>query len=768
MSKTVDRFKNASRRIIDGDPLVWTDIKGFVGSRVKRNVAMQTSRVKQITDETISNYKVSRYQAPSYGLSALVDVEFYGKQAGVDFKSVESALEHYRVSGAERGLSPHRLFVPDYYVNFLDEVPVSETLFEHFFTTGGAAGISPSPYFDSAFYQSKYGWASSQNPLAHYLCYGVKEGHNPFRLFDSNFYIRKAVSAESTPRSPIEHYITQGWKMGSDPHPLVDLKSLGNQIFSSETPSDWAEDPLKAYLTDGKYKKLSPHPLFDPDFYFQALSDVDEGLVGAGSAFDAAVVQTPLDYYLSPGAPIVNPSREFSVEQYKFQYPDLGEMNGLYHYARYGRIEGRYAYPSMSAAMNADLLRQLDNEPTLLAPHQSIKDMFVAYMPRDSEPGLDILQTFLGEVSDFKPDIIYCLPQYYRGGAEKYGSKLVNTLAAEAPASNILVIATDGSEDDSRSWYSEASNVKYISMPNGTPLALLVNVLARVITLMQPKWVINVNSKACWEAYEQYGRTMSINSNLAACLFCYEYDVNGSRVGYARDHIREVLPFLDAVLVDNKGFCDELHNDFSLHPKDAERLKCLYQPFEIGDDIGTMQNQWPILDEVVKKPRVLWPSRFHKQKRPDLLREIALGLPDVEFLVWSPDSWSNVLAGGEQPKNVVVTNEEAQLKDMAKKGVSALLLCSAWEGLPTVLIESVSAGLPIVANNVGGVSEIVNDETGYLVDKDAAAEVYCSAIREVLSSPATASKRRDMAFLTVKKQHSLEAYSDRLKSIGLL
>ena len=71
----------------------------------------------------------------------------------------------------------------------------------------------------------------------------------------------------------------------------------------------------------------------------------------------------------------------------------------------------------------------------------------------------------------------------------------------------------------------------------------------------------------------------------------------------------------------------------------------------------------------------------------------------------------------------------------------ALVLASATEGMPAVLIEAGLSGRPAVATDVGAVSEVVvHGETGLLVDADGAgcttAVVAAVADRDRLGSAA--------------------------------
>lgn len=66
--------------------------------------------------------------------------------------------------------------------------------------------------------------------------------------------------------------------------------------------------------------------------------------------------------------------------------------------------------------------------------------------------------------------------------------------------------------------------------------------------------------------------------------------------------------------------------------------------------------------------------------------------------------------------------------------VDVLLSLSSSEGLPVSMMEAQSYGIPIVARGVGGVSEIVNENTGVLLAPEATPAEVAAALRKALES----------------------------------
>jgi glycosyltransferase involved in cell wall biosynthesis len=68
------------------------------------------------------------------------------------------------------------------------------------------------------------------------------------------------------------------------------------------------------------------------------------------------------------------------------------------------------------------------------------------------------------------------------------------------------------------------------------------------------------------------------------------------------------------------------------------------------------------------------------------------------------------------------------------KRMDLFVLPSLWEGLPTVLLESMACGVPVVATDIPGTNELVRDrENGWMVhptNEDALAEAIINALSE--------------------------------------
>lgn len=94
-------------------------------------------------------------------------------------------------------------------------------------------------------------------------------------------------------------------------------------------------------------------------------------------------------------------------------------------------------------------------------------------------------------------------------------------------------------------------------------------------------------------------------------------------------------------------------------------------------------------------------------------------------------------------KNIIFLGQRSDVPSILNAS-DIFVLSSLWEGLPYVVIEAMMSGLPVVATNVGGVSELVDDGiTGFLVPpKDPYA--LADAIKKLIDDPKLRKKMGDL------------------------
>ncbi|PTX10666.1 glycosyltransferase involved in cell wall biosynthesis [Pontibacter mucosus] len=92
----------------------------------------------------------------------------------------------------------------------------------------------------------------------------------------------------------------------------------------------------------------------------------------------------------------------------------------------------------------------------------------------------------------------------------------------------------------------------------------------------------------------------------------------------------------------------------------------------------------------------------------------------------------------------------------------AFLMPSLIEGLPAVILEAMYCKTPVIANNVGGISEVVNSETGWLIQKDDKSG-FIKAVHEVLNGGEIVNQKIYNAFYLVTKEYMNSQIAVRFK-----
>lgn len=169
------------------------------------------------------------------------------------------------------------------------------------------------------------------------------------------------------------------------------------------------------------------------------------------------------------------------------------------------------------------------------------------------------------------------------------------------------------------------------------------------------------------------------------------------------------------------------------------------------------------------KKIILTIARVAPPKRTDLFVDVARLLPQYNF-IWIGNQ-REVTEFGELPSNCHFLGNIPNAGAFCSKA-DLLMLPSNYEGLPMVILEAMSFGKPVVASNVGGVSEIVrNDVNGYVLENDP--QLFAEKIKHILENEGLYSKLSQNSLnifqseLTVEKmvQGYLKIYKD-LKRIS--
>lgn len=120
------------------------------------------------------------------------------------------------------------------------------------------------------------------------------------------------------------------------------------------------------------------------------------------------------------------------------------------------------------------------------------------------------------------------------------------------------------------------------------------------------------------------------------------------------------------------------------------------------------------LKSKIEKFNILSIARLSPPKRFDLYKDLAMNFTGSKVYF----SWAgNKERVDNLPENLQLLGEVPQAHKLLRD-VHLNVLLSDFEGLPISIIEALCYGVPVLASNVGGISEILNGENGFALENN--------------------------------------------------
>jgi glycosyltransferase involved in cell wall biosynthesis len=524
---------------------------------------------------------------------------------------------------------------------------------------------------------------------------------------------------------------------------------------------------------------------FDPKYYLSQYADVLEARMD------------PFEHFMIHGwREGRNPSPQFQTLFYWNHSPDVKQahVNPLLHWLLHGKSEGRLTSPE-SIARDSDLffiqpkdLRPDDSQKVRTHDSEQKKEMMAwwnstarkelmekaiaidpeiaffnlvqaTFLPPLFDRDYSRLVEAIGLLPQGKYDCVVLAPCGRMGGADLLTGTLSKALSKHETT---IILRTDSPEWDRPSWYGD--NVPAINLSGVFKhIESKERALYTLLSILNPVHIFNVNSRLAFETIRMYGRQLAQSSRIHCYYFCSERDIEGRECGYPVHFFRQILPHLTTSLFDSLYLLNTLKNRYSLSDEEAKRLLLFYSPSP-KIDLDYLEGSVLVDVQLARKnlrsrPRILWAGRFDRQKRFDLLVSIAQAMPWIDFDAWGKAVLDPPPLISKLPHNLTIHPPYESHAELPLGHADAWLYTSEWDGVPNILIEIGSLGMPVVASGVGGVPELVNGKTGWLVEDYDSKEGYVTAIEKMMASPEMRRERALNLREHVWSQHSQESYA---------
>lgn len=232
----------------------------------------------------------------------------------------------------------------------------------------------------------------------------------------------------------------------------------------------------------------------------------------------------------------------------------------------------------------------------------------------------------------------------------------------------------------------------------------------------------------------------------------YNYDLDHPRIRHIMRVENSVWSQATHIIVSSHEMKD---NILERQPQVANRLSVI--PNNIDTEVFSPMT-------IDKRYDLIFVGRLEGMKNLFALTEAIKQLPDVKLLVIGDGTLrEQFLKATDEIKDRVTHYQRVPNEELPKfyNQARAFILPSLYEGMPKVLLEAMSCGIPSIGTDVRGIREVIQHQENGWLSSDTDANSLKIAIKTVLDDQQLQNRLGQQARQTILDQYSLSKLAER-------
>jgi glycosyltransferase involved in cell wall biosynthesis len=357
------------------------------------------------------------------------------------------------------------------------------------------------------------------------------------------------------------------------------------------------------------------------------------------------------------------------------------------------------------------------------------------------------------EAAGFRPArLVFVINRGRWGGGRRMEGHLTHALAHHVDPDEIVVLYTDESSEAPPGRYPDGiREIDFARLSSSLRPEEAQHALVMLLRSFDADAIINVNSRMMYHALRAYGAPLAVSERVFHVYFCNEQVATGWWRGWSLRYFYRTYDTAAGIITDSEHLARELAGRHRATAQEQERIHVFRAPVDASIPLAQIPSADP-----GRRPQVFWAGRWDRQKRIDDFFEIARQMPHVDFRMWG-----EAVMGSERsllPDNVEPMGRYGHFSELPLAEADLWLYTSAWDGVPSLLLEVAMTGVPIVGTRVGGTEEVLVDDGAWPIALEDGPDAYVRAIAEVLSDPGAARKRAQGLRKRMLRERTPEAF----------